>query len=102
MQVIFSELYAEENQPDHDGQGQEESKPASFANLGTMYSHGHRKAAADKHGSVDCAQYKLHVGAAVIESNRMAHAVDGKGCKQPSEEHDFGDEEDPHTDGRSL
>ena len=68
------------------------------AGLRRPHRQRHRQAAADQDDGVDAAEQDVELEAAFGPRLRIPHAIEQVGHEQAAEEHDLGDEEDPHAE----
>ena len=83
-----------QKQPDHRGPAQ--------AGLRAADRQRHRQAAADQHDGVDRAQREVQLVAALGPRLRVPDAIQHVGQEEAAEEHDLGDQEQPHAERGSL
>ena len=62
----------------------------------------HRQTAADQHGRIGRADQKIGIVAGRRERRRIGLPVHEIGQEQAAEEHDFGDQKNPHPDRRGV
>ncbi len=68
-----------------------------LARLRRVNRQRHRQAAADQHRGVDGAEFHVEQAAADFERGQVQRAINDVSGEQPAEEHDFGDQENPHA-----
>jgi hypothetical protein len=86
------------SQPQQHRQHHEPHQGLAIAQLGGAHRQRHSEAAADEDRRVDAAQPDVQVMAAGDEHRREERPVDHIGGEHPAEEHDLGDQEDPHPE----
>src|SRR5580692_10362001 len=100
--VPFEGLDAEERHAQEQGPNQPENDAAALAELRGPHRHHHGEAAAQKHNGVGRADVDIEAATGDREDIGILGAVYAVRQKHAAEEHDFGDEEDPHAERRSV
>src|SRR5260370_15390614 len=100
--LILDCLNTEEDPAEHECQKQEEDQQFAHAKLRGMHRQGHGQAAENQHGCVDSAQLNVERGAAPDKGVIVRVTIDQISGKHATEEHDLGDEEYPHAEGRGF
>jgi hypothetical protein len=87
-----------------EGHRQEQPHDGLFAEAGLRGTHGkrHRETAADQDDRVGAAQDDVQLQAGFRPGSRIPDAIEHVGEEEPAEEHDLGDEEQPHAERGRL
>ena len=100
--VIFVSLHTEEHATQNQGQNQENNQKLTLSDGGKMHRESHGQAAADQNGGIGRANPETGLQARRRERSRVCLPVNEIGQKQSTEKHNFGEQEAPHPDGRSI
>src|SRR5579863_4920555 len=97
--VVFHRFDAQENPAkDHRGD-QKQDEGATIPGLSGPHRERHGETAAEQDDSIRGAQPNIQNVAAALKRGEIEPAINGVGGKQPAEEHDFGDQENPDSQG---
>src|SRR3954463_16455561 len=99
---VLDNFYAEEyGAQEHCGQD-EGDQPDAFPQLGRVHGYGHGQAAADQHDGINSPQLDVERAACRAKPLEVPGAIHQVSAEQPTEEHDFLHEEDPHAEARGF
>src|ERR1035437_9428926 len=96
--VILNALDSEEGPTQHQGSDEESDDQLAAAHLRRVHRHGHGQRREDQHHGVDRTELDVHALAAVDPRLVVREPVDQVRTEHATEEHDFGDEENPHAE----
>ena len=99
---IFDSLDSQKGQTEQHRKNEKSDQRLAVSDLRAMHRQRHRQTAADQYGRVHSAQGYVEVAAGIGESGRIERPVHDVGGKYPAEEHDLGDQKDPHSQRRCL
>src|ERR1700761_9514182 len=100
--VVFDGLDAEEDEPQQNGGCKRQHETTAVAHLRTVDAHGHCEARDDEDRRVRGAQPDAQRVRCRHEGVVMPVAVKQINHKQAAEEHDLGQQEEPHTERDSF
>jgi hypothetical protein len=100
--LVLEELDDEECQTERHRQEQPTNSRPLRPGLGGANRQRHRQAAADEYDGVEAAQVDVELLAPFGPRGRIPDAIERVGEQQATEEHDLGDEEQPHPERRCL
>src|SRR5262245_21883970 len=100
--LVLEELDDEERQSEHHGAKEVPDRSLLRSGLRRADGHGHRETAADEHYRVEAAEPDVELEAAFRPGMRVPDAINQVCRQEPAEEHDFGDEKEPHSEGGGL
>jgi hypothetical protein len=99
---VFDALDAEEGEAEKHGQDEAANHQGAPSGLSAPNGEHHGQAAADEDRRVRGAKAGLNRGAGGSEISKVQAAVNQIGAEQSAEEHDFGSQEDPHTEAGGI
>ena len=100
--VILNPLDSEEAQAEQNRNQQQDHHQLGLARLGCADPQRHGQRAANQYGGIGRSQPDVHLLAAFDEGLIVRGTVHQVGGEQPAEEHDLGQQEHPHAEGRGL
>ena len=100
--VVFEALDHQECGAEDHGEDQHPLQGFLLAQMRGANRQRHGQAADDQHRGIRRAERRVHEVAGGGERIRVHAAVDRVGAKHPAEEHDFGQQEHPHSEGGRI
>ena len=94
--LVLDGLDAKEGEAEDEGDDETQNERALLAHLGGPDAHGHGEAGSDEDGGVGCAPEDIQLVRCLDEGRVVPVAIDEVGGEQAAEEHDFGEQEEPH------
>ena len=99
MLVIFEALDHQEGRTENHGENQHQLQDLLLAQMSRAHRQRHGQAADDQNRGVGRAERRVHEIAGGGERLRVHAAVHRIGAEHPAEEHDFRQQEHPHSKG---
>src|SRR6266702_2597256 len=100
--VILNVLDAKEDQAQQGGDDKEEDEKTLLPDLGCPDSHRHKEARSNQHSSIERPERDAELVGSCNEGLVVPVAVEQVGEEQATEEHDFGQQEEPHAEGSGF
>ena len=100
--VILNRLDAKKNQPQTNRKAQRSNQPLAVAGLRRIDAHGHGEAGEDKNRCIGGSEADAQRIAAGHKGVVIPVAIEQVGHEQPAEEHDFGQQKQPHAEAGGL
>ena len=94
--LVLDGLDAKEGEAQDERDHQAQHQRALLFHLGGPHAHGHGEAGSDEDGGVRGAPEDIELVRCLDERRIVPVAVDEVGGKEAAEEHDFGEQEEPH------
>src|SRR5271168_333801 len=100
--VVLVVLDAKEHQPEYRREDEEDNKQTPLPDLSSPDTQRHKKAGADQHSRIRRAQRNTELVRCNDKGIVVPVAIQQVREEQSTEEHDFGQQEEPHPEGASF